>query len=88
LTLQGIFKGPKKVLELVKKREQRTDWDQNLNFAVMDATTIYWKVLIINLVDTMNHCFEVLLELIKCEECQDVIGDVGMPVIHVSAITF
>lgn len=30
----------------------------------------------------MMHCFEVLLELIKAPECQDIIGDVGMPVVH------
>jgi NAD+ synthase (glutamine-hydrolysing) len=33
--------------------------------------------------DTVMHCFEVLKELLLALECQDILGDVGMPVIHV-----
>jgi NAD+ synthase (glutamine-hydrolysing) len=32
--------------------------------------------------DTMNHCFETLLDLMQSNECENIIGDVGMPVIH------
>jgi NAD+ synthase (glutamine-hydrolysing) len=32
--------------------------------------------------DTVNHCFESLLELMKASECHDIIGDVGMPIVH------
>lgn len=35
-------------------------------------------------IDTINHCFEILALLLECEECQDILADVGMPIIHVN----
>ncbi|KAJ3269634.1 glutamine-dependent NAD(+) synthetase [Terramyces sp. JEL0728] len=32
--------------------------------------------------DTITHSFEVLAELLQAPECQNIMGDVGMPVIH------
>ncbi|KAJ3260780.1 glutamine-dependent NAD(+) synthetase [Boothiomyces macroporosus] len=32
--------------------------------------------------DTITHSFEVLAELLQSPECQNILGDVGMPVIH------
>ncbi|KAI8897667.1 NAD synthetase 1 [Globomyces pollinis-pini] len=32
--------------------------------------------------DTMTHCFEVLAKLLESIHCQDIIGDVGMPIVH------
>ena len=32
--------------------------------------------------DTITHCFEMLFELMRSDETMDIIGDVGMPVIH------
>lgn len=34
--------------------------------------------------DTIIHSFEVLAELLQADVCQDILGDVGMPVMHVN----
>jgi hypothetical protein len=49
----------------------------------MDVMIIFWRVFTSELVDTVNHSFEVLLSLMESPECVDIIGDVGMPIIHV-----
>lgn len=33
-------------------------------------------------IDTINHSFQVLAKLLVAPECQNIIGDVGMPILH------
>jgi NAD+ synthase (glutamine-hydrolysing) len=34
--------------------------------------------------DTMLHSLQILAALLVAPECQDILGDVGMPIIHVN----